>query len=116
MAVTTEDFTLHKNKRKHKYMVKTQVSYEMLPSLLNIPGAENVSLVDIYVDPCREIATFKFKSDVGLIHSVPGIRVFDLVEGQEIPNYAPQEAEIIEEMRKKVAAWDAKQIDKKGEK
>jgi hypothetical protein len=96
--------------KKKKHMCRMQVTYEMIPQLLNIPNADELRFIDMYVDPARQIVGFIFEGD-GLA-SNRGLRLFEVGEGQEIPNQILTEESIIEVMRRKVLDWDISQIRK----
>lgn len=114
MALTSGDMDELKPKKRKKYMCKTQVTYEMMPYLMNIPNADDLRVRDIYSDPSRGIVSFVFEGD-GYTQGGPGLRLFEIGEGMEIPNQVPTIDEVIEVMREKVRLYDESKAKEKGE-
>lgn len=91
--------------RRRKYMCKMQVTNEMIPYLLNIPNADQLRLKTVYEDPSRGIVSFVFEGD-GYTQGGPGLRLFEVGEGMEVPNQIIDTDQWVEVMRQKVRNFD----------
>jgi hypothetical protein len=105
MAITRingKEYGMDADKKK-KYLGQMKVSYEMIPSLLNLD--RRLHFVDTYTDPARQIVGFIFESEEEVSSGSSG-RTFEVGEAQEIPCFVPTNDELIDVMREVVRRYD----------
>lgn len=90
--------------RRKKYRSKIQITFEHLAKYLLL--TDEVRVRDVYTDPNRDIVTFMLEGDGYLTSPESGIRLFEIGEGQEVPNQIPTEASRIEAMKRYIAKYE----------
>jgi hypothetical protein len=86
-----------------KYLGRISFTYEMVASILNL--SNELTFVDLYTDPVRQIVDFVFQSN-GLVATAGIGRTFAVPEGSEIPRMAVDMDLFMEGMRERVRQYD----------